>query len=147
MLNYEIVNLDEKLLMGFCARTGNALPDMPKVIGGLWNTLYQEENAAKITNKKSPYSIGLYSDYGDDLYDITVGFEVSDKTDTSFTYKTIPAGKYAKFSIQGDVVSAVSKAWGEIWNMDLPRTFTGDFEEYCEGTPQDCHINIYVAIR
>lgn len=41
----------------------------------------------------------------------------------------------------GDYVEAVSKAWEEIWNTLLDRTYTGDFEEY--RTMED----IYIAIR
>ena len=55
----------------------------------------------------------------------------------------IPAGKYAKFQIHGDYIEAVSKAWSEIWNTPLDRTYTGDFEEY--RTMED--IDIYIAIR
>lgn len=40
----------------------------------------------------------------------------------------------------GDYVEAVSKAWGEIWNTLLDRTYTGDFEEY--RTMEDIYITI-----
>ena len=43
----------------------------------------------------------------------------------------------------GDYVETVSKAWGEIWNIPLDRTYTGDLEEY--RTMED--IDIYIAIR
>ena len=36
-MEYEIVNLEEKIAVGLSARTSNASPDMGAVIGGLWN--------------------------------------------------------------------------------------------------------------
>ena len=75
---------------------------------------------------------------------MTAGFEVSKACALDEqVIKVIPAGKYAKFQIHGDYVEAVSKAWGEIWNTSLDRTYTGDFEEY--RTMED--IDIYIAIR
>ena len=45
-------------------------------------------------------------------YDVNVGMEVS-KAENSELVTTIPAGKYAKFSIHGHIVHDVSKAWDE----------------------------------
>lgn len=41
-MNYEIVNLEEKIIVGFSAITSNEDPKMEKVIGGLWEKLYQD---------------------------------------------------------------------------------------------------------
>lgn len=38
-MNYEIVNLEEKIVVGITARTGNNDPECQKVIGGLWQDL------------------------------------------------------------------------------------------------------------
>lgn len=64
-----------------------------------------------------------------------------------FGTKIIPAGKYAKFSVRGYMEKAVVEAWGEIWQMDLDRSFTGDFEEYRNDDIKDCDIDIYIAIK
>ena len=58
----------------------------------------------------------------------------------------IPAGRYAKFVIHGDMVQAVGAAWQEIWQMDLPRTFQCDFEEYQDERMEDAEIHIYVGL-
>lgn len=42
-MNYEIVNLEEKTVAGFSARTNNTSSDMGKVIGGLWQRLYSPD--------------------------------------------------------------------------------------------------------
>ena len=61
--------------------------------------------------------------------------------------KIIPAGKYAKFSICGNMVTAVAEAWQQIWDMDLDRSFTGDFEEYKNSEVENAEIDIYVALK
>ena len=143
-MNYEIVELKEKTIVGFAARTGNEDPQMGAIIGGLWKQLYTPENTAKIQNRVNAYAIGLYSDYDKEGYQVTAGFEVSDaESGNGFTVKTIPVGRYAKFSVHGDMIEAVANSWKEIWETPLDRTFTGDFEEYL--SQED--IDIYIAIK
>lgn len=63
-----------------------------------------------------------------------------------YTVLRIPAGRYAKFVIHGDMVQAVAAAWQEIWQMDLPRTFQCDFEEYQNDSMEQAEIHIYVGL-
>ena len=143
-MNYEIVELKEKTIVGFTARTSNEDPQMGAIIGDLWKQLYTPENTEKIQNRVNSYAIGLYSNYDKEGYQVTAGFEVSDaESGNGFTVKTIPAGRYAKFSVHGDMIDAVADSWKEIWETPLDRTFTGDFEEYL--SQED--IDIYIAIK
>lgn len=143
-MNYEIVELKEKTIVGFAARTSNEDPQMGAIIGDLWKQLYTPENTEKIQNRVNAYAIGLYSDYDKEGYQVTAGFEVSDaESGNGFTVKTIPASRYAKFSVHGDMIEAVANSWKEIWETPLDRTFTGDFEEYL--SQED--IDIYIAIK
>ena len=143
-MNYEIVELKEKTIVGFTARTSNEDPQMGAIIGDLWKQLYTPENTEKIQNRVNAYAIGLYSDYDKEGYQVTAGFEVSDaESRNGFAVKTIPAGRYAKFSVHGDMIEAVANSWKEIWETPLDRTFTGDFEEYL--SQED--IDIYIAIK
>ena len=143
-MNYEILELKEKTIVGFAARTSNEDPQMGAIIGDLWKQLYTPENTEKIQNRVNAYAIGLYSDYDKEGYQVTAGFEVSDaESGNGFTVKTIPAGRYAKFSVHGDMIEAVANSWKEIWETPLDRTFTGDFEEYL--SQED--IDIYIAIK
>ena len=143
-MNYEIVELKEKTIVGFAARTSNEDPQMGAIIGDLWKQLYTPENTEKIQNRVNAYAIGLYSDYDNEGYQVTAGFEVSDaENGNGFAVKTIPAGRYAKFSVHGDMIEAVANSWKEIWETPLDRKFTGDFEEYL--SQED--IDIYIAIK
>ena len=146
-MNYEIVNLKEKTLVGISAKTGNNDPRMGEIIGGLWNNLYANGVSNRINNKVNQYAIGLYSDYEDDRYLVTVGNEVSKVENDDLDVKVIPAGRYAKFSVHGHMQKAVAAAWEEIWRMDLERSYTGDFEEYLNCDFEEANIDIYVALR
>ncbi len=146
-MNYEIVTLAEKIVVGVSATTGNSDPNMAKIIGGLWEKLYQGGVNAAIKNKVNEYAIGLYSDYAADSYCVTAGNEVSKAENPELTVKIIPAGKYAKFSVHGHMERAVAEAWGEIWQMELPRSFTGDFEEYRNADFENCNIDLYIALK
>lgn len=146
-MKYEIVNLEEKIVVGVSAITGNGDPKMGEVIGGLWVKLYQDGINATIKNKVNEYAIGLYSDYTNDQYCVTAGNEVSKAENAELTVKRIPAGRYAKFSIHGHMEKAVAEAWGEIWKMELTRSFTGDFEEYLNSDWENADIDIYVALK
>ncbi|WP_312613310.1 GyrI-like domain-containing protein [Oscillibacter sp.] len=146
-MNYEIVHLEEKTIVGVSSATGNSDPQMGEIIGGLWEKLYQGGVAAGIRNKVNAYAIGLYSDYTDSGYCVTAGIEVSKAENPELSVKTIPAGKYAKFLVHGHMVKAVADAWGEIWQMNLDRSFTGDFEEYMSSDPENCDIAFYIALK
>ena len=70
------------------------------------------------------------------------------KKKDGLTVKKIPAGRYAKFTVKGEIPKAVAESWDQIWNTPLERTFTGDYEEYQE----DCAtgngtIFIYLAVK
>ncbi len=146
-MNYEIVNLQQKTVVGVSAITGNADPKMGEVISGLWEKLYQGGINAAIKNKLNAYAIGLYSDYAGDQYCVTAGNEVSQAENEELTVKIIPAGKYAKFSVHGHMEKAVIQAWQEIWKINLDRSFTGDFEEYLTADWENADIDIYIALK
>ncbi|PKM73239.1 MAG: AraC family transcriptional regulator [Firmicutes bacterium HGW-Firmicutes-16] len=146
-MNYEIVNLEQKTVVGVSATTGNSDSKMGEVISGLWEKLYQGGVNAAIKNKVNEYAIGLYSDYSNDQYCVTAGNEVSKPDNDELIVKVIPAGKYAKFSVHGHMEKAVAAAWSEIWKLDLDRSFTGDFEEYLNSDWENADIDIYIALK
>lgn len=151
-MNYEVVTLEEKIVAGIEARTNNMSPDMGQVIGGLWNRFFNEHIYENISHKANDKALGIYTDYAaDDKGDYTVmtACEISEepKEMKDLIVRKIPAGKYAKFVIKGDMVEAVVKGWQEIWEMDLPRTFLYDFEEYQNDDMEEAEIHIYVGLK
>ena len=153
IMKYEIVTLGEKIAVGISARTNNMSPDMGAIIGGLWNRFYNEGIYTSIPEKASEKALGIYTDYAGNEkedYTVIVGYETTsrppaDESD-KYTVCQIPAGRYAKFIVHGDMVQAVASAWQEIWQMNLPRSFQCDFEEYQNASIEHAEIHIYVSL-
>lgn len=172
-MNYEIVQVEEKTVAGLRIRTSNSDPNMSRSIGELWGRFYQEGIYDSIPGKRNDKSIGLYTDYEmgiNDAYDVMVCCEVEGSAETEVNtefgahahvhaesgahadaevqVKTIPAGKYAKFVIQGHVQQAVAEFWTKLWAMELDRKFSSDFEEYQSGEDMDnVEIHIYIELN
>lgn len=109
-MEYEIVNLEEKKVVGISAVTNNKSPEMPKIIGGLWDEFYKKVYG-EINDKTNNKSIGMYHKYqpnGD--YTVSICAEVN-STNQNYEVITIPSGKYAKFIVKGNVVTAVQEFW------------------------------------
>lgn len=145
-MEYKVIELEEKLVSGIEVRTNNFSENVYEVIGGLWEKFYSE-TYNKIENKVNGRSLGIYTEYENDEkgdYTMMTACEISSSDKNN---KKIPAGKYAVFTIRGDVRTEVGKFWEQLWKMKLDRTFICDYEEYCEGTMEDCLINIYIGIK
>lgn len=150
-MQYEVVELKERTVVGVMAKTNNFAADMGQVIGGLWQQFYGGIYT-EITNKVSDKALGIYTDYeGDEKadYHVIVAYEVekADKIPAGTIKRVLPAGKYAKFIVKGHMQKAVAKFWQELWQMNLPRAFTCDFEEYQNGDMEHGEIHIYISIK
>lgn len=151
-MDYETVELKEKLVAALCARTSNASPEMAKVIGGLWQKFYTPGCYDRIPNRTNEKALGIYTDYADKEkgeYTAAVGCEVKEKgaMPEGIEIITVPAGKYAKFIVKGNMVTAVNDFWQQLWGMSLDRTFVCDFEEYQNADPENAEIHIYIGIK
>lgn len=152
-MKYEIVELEEKVVSGIRIKTTNQDGKAIQDIGMTWQKLFANGIYEKIPNKINGKTIGLYTEYEGDYtrpYTFIAGAEVSQEVQIGEEIESIviPKGKYAKFVITGDVQNSVGKAWQEIWNMDLKRKYTCDFEEYQNNSEdmQKQEIHIYIAL-
>lgn len=146
-MNYKIVELDSKTVVGLTARTSNNSVDMSKVIGDLWNKFCNDGYV--IDNKKNNYQIGLYSDYKDEEYDITVCCEVTkaENLKDGLCVKNIPSGKYAKFELNGNMMEILRDCWNNLQHTDLKRKYECDFEEYISVDENgNSRIDVYISI-
>lgn len=153
-MKYEIVELEQKVVEGIEVKTTNENGKSMQYIANMWQTFFTQGIYDKIENKVNGKTIGLYTDYEKDYtkpYNFVVCTEVSEKSKDmeNRVVKVIPKGKYAKFVIHGDVQNAVGQAWQEIWNMNLNRKYTCDFEEYQNNSEdmQNQEIHIYIGIE
>lgn len=152
-MDYEIVTLPRKSVVGITARTRNGCESAGKVIGGLWRDFYDKGIFRSIEHKSNDCAVGIYSDYETDEkgeYSVTAGCEVSDTRNRpeGTVIKNIPGGKYAKFIVEEDMERAVREFWTKLWDLPLDRTYSGDFEEYQPGnTAEHAVIHVYIAIK
>ena len=148
-MHYETVELKETRVAGFTARTNNFAPDMGAVIGGLWKRFFEEGYAA-IPDKTTGKTMGIYTDYENDEkgdYTFMTACAAEEDIPEGLEVRTLPAGKYAKFIVRGDMKTAVGEFWQKLWNMPLERTYKADFEEYQNADPENCEVHIYIGIK
>lgn len=153
-MKYEIVELEEKVIVGIKIKTTNQDGKAMQDIGMTWQKLFANGIYEKISNKVNSKTMGLYTEYEGDYtkpYTFIAGAEVSKEVQIGEELESIiiPKGKYAKFIITGDVQNSVGQTWQEIWNIDLKRKYTCDFEEYQNNSEdmQKQEIHIYIALE
>lgn len=150
-MNYEIVNIEEKIVVGIKNKTSDNDTKMKEIIDKLWRDLYVGGINPNIKNKVNKGALGLYCDYsvinGENNYTVMVGNEVSKSENPEYETRIIPKGKYAKFHVCGKADEVVFKAWAEIMAIDLEREFVCDFEEYLNDDMLNAQIDIYIGIK
>lgn len=151
-MEYEVVELEEKTVIGLEDRTNNMAPDMGEIIGGLWGKFYSQGFYEAIQNKTNGKALGIYTDYAGDEkndYSIVVACETQKDADipAGMVKRTLPAGSYAKFIVKGDMHKAVAEFWEKLWQMNLSRSFECDFEEYQNGDMENAEIHMYIGLK
>lgn len=148
-MQYETIEMKEKNIAGFAARTNNSAPDMGAVIGGLWQKFFTE-GFASLPGKVSGKTMGVYTDYENDEhgdYTFMTACEVNGDVPEGYEVSVVPAGKYAKFTVRGNMMTVVGEFWQQLWQMPLERTYVCDYEEYQNSDPEDCEVHIYIGIK
>jgi predicted transcriptional regulator YdeE len=154
-MNYEIVNINKKIIAGIGTLTTNENGKAMKDIGEIWQKLIEENVFKKISRVIGKEGFALYTDYEGDYtkpYFFLAGCEVEDiksNIEKGFSVREIPEGKYAKFTVKGNVKSAVIEVWENVWKLNLDRKYSCDFEVYhndsCDMNNQT--IDIYIALN
>ena len=154
MKDYAVIQKPSINVIGIECRTSNAPEDGPQDIPRLWGQFYSEDIINKIPNKASNEVIALYCDYEGDYtqpYSLVIGCPVTslDNIPEGMVAKAIPAGSYAVFRAIGEHPTSLIETWGNIWQTELKRTYTGDYEFYGEkfssGSPKE--VEVFIAIE
>ena len=142
-------------VIGISIRTSNENGKTAEDIGALWGKFMSENILEKIPKRISDDILSIYTNYESDHtkpYDTILGCKVSslDTIPDGMVGQSFEGGTFAKFLSKGDVTKgAVYNTWADIWNTDLDRLYTADFEVYGEKAqnPSDAEIDIFVAIK
>lgn len=142
-------------IIGISVRTTNENGQAGKDIPVLWEKMINENILNSIPNKIENTIYSIYTDYEKDHtkpYTMVLGCQVEnlDKIPDGMVGYSFDGGEYLKFTIKGDLSKdLVINEWIKIWNMDLGRLFTADFEVYGEKAqnPSDAEVDIFIAVK
>ncbi|MFP3834150.1 GyrI-like domain-containing protein [Chryseobacterium sp. SIMBA_028] len=149
------VKVEPFKVIGIAVRTTNENNQAAKDIPVLWEQLMKENIVENIPNKIDNAVYSIYTDYEKDHtkpYTTILGCKVAslDHVPEGMVGKSFDGGDYVKFTPKGNLAeNLVINEWIKIWNMDLGRTFTADFEIYGEKAmnPEDAEVDIFIAIQ
>ena len=142
-------------VVGISVRTTNENGQSAKDIGALWGRFMSEGIVDQIPNKIDTSIYSIYTEYESDHtkpYTTILGCKVENDTNPpkGMVAITIEEGNYAQFTAKGDLTKgAVYEEWAKIWNTDLDRSYSSDFEVYGEKAqnPTDAEVEIFVALK
>ncbi|QSB29208.1 GyrI-like domain-containing protein [Flavobacterium sp. CLA17] len=142
-------------VIGISVRTTNQNNQAGKDIADLWNRFMNDKISEAIPNKIDNTVYSIYTDYESDHtkpYTTILGCRVENLNDipNGMIGKSFDGGNYVKLSAKGDLSKdLIINKWLEIWQMDLERVFTADFEVFSEKAqnPTDAEIDFLIAVK
>lgn len=149
-MNYEIVKVEEKKVIGLALRTNNQNPQMPEQIGGLWENFFNQNLLQKL-NCTAQILYGVYYNYETDFtgaYDILIcceGKETKNLPQGVVSAK-IEAGTYARFVLEDSSPKGISDFWTKLWSMSLKRKYHTDFEQYIQQENGKRQVSVYIGL-
>ena len=153
MQNFTTIQKPAMMIIGIERRTSNDINAAPQDIPRLWQKFYADNVLSNIPNKASEEVIALYCDYEGDYtqpYSCVIGCAVTslDEIPEGMVAKTIPASTFALFRTVGDFPKSLIDTWKAIWQSDLQRTYTGDYEVYGKAftTGASQEVDVLVAL-
>ncbi|WP_241285505.1 GyrI-like domain-containing protein [Chryseobacterium arthrosphaerae] len=142
-------------VIGIAVRTTNENNQAAKDIPVLWEKFMSEDILNAIPNKIDTAVYSVYTDYEKDHtkpYTTMLGCKVEnlDHIPEGMVGKSFEGGNYIRFTPKGNLAEGlVINEWNKIWNMDLGRVFTADFEIYGEKArnPSEAEVDILIAVE
>lgn len=151
----ETETLKEFYVIGISVRTtnenGKAGIDIPE----LWTKFMSENLIEKIPNKIDNTLYCIYTEYEEDYtkpYTTILGCKVSsiESIPNEMVAKTFENENYRKFIAKGNILQGmVFEEWTKIWNTEIDRKYSADFEVYGEKAqdPENAEVDIYISLN
>jgi predicted transcriptional regulator YdeE len=142
-------------VIGISVRTTNENGQARQDIPALWNKFMEEGIADQIPDKIENSIYCIYTEYETDHtkpYNTILGCKVKniDTIPAGMVGNTFEEANYSKHIAKGNILQGiVFDEWTKIWNSDLDRAFTADFEVYGEKAqnPENAEVDIFVAVK
>lgn len=152
---YITTQLDALHIIGITVRTTNENYQAAQDISTLWQTFLSKNLIKTIPNTLDSNIYSVYTDYEKDHtkpYSVILGCKVKnlDSIPEGMVGISIPQQNYAKFIAKGNLNEGiVFNAWSTIWNSNIQRAYTADFEIYGERAqnPEQAEVDIFIAIK
>jgi predicted transcriptional regulator YdeE len=149
------IKIEPFKLIGIAIRTTNEEQKANNEIAELWQRFMGENMLEKIPNKVDYTVYSLYTEYEGDHtkpYTTILGCKVDnlDEIPEGMTGKSFDGGTYIKTSVKGDLMNGlIVNHWAKIWEMDLDRAYTADFEAFGEKAqnPSDAEVDFFIALK
>jgi predicted transcriptional regulator YdeE len=148
------ITLEAFHVLGIFVRTTNVNNKALKDIGDLFGNFVGQNIMEKIPNKITEDIYCVYTDYETDFngpYTTIIGCKVSSLNDipAGLIGKTIPDSKYEVYRSTGKLSISLAKTWEGIWNADINRRYSADFDIYGEKARdyENAELETYVAVN
>jgi predicted transcriptional regulator YdeE len=154
-MKMKTIQLEYFAIIGLAIRTTNENGQSTNDIPNLWNKFLSENIIEQIPNKIDNSIYCVYTDYEKDYtkpYTTILGCKVENLAviPEGLTGITINKGNYQVFTAKGKLTEGiVFEEWVKIWNANIPRAYSADFEVYGEKAqdPNNAEIDIFIAIK
>jgi predicted transcriptional regulator YdeE len=138
-------------IIGIAVRTTNANGQSGTDIPALWDKFISEGIVDTIPDKVDSTVYSVYTEYEGDFtkpYTTVLGCKVNslDTIPEGMKGIVIEKGTYIKLTTNLD---KVFEEWTKIWNSDIPRVYTADFESYGDKAknPEEAEVDIFIAVK
>ncbi len=123
-------------------------------ISRLWEEFFRNDIMGKIPDKRDNMIYAVYTDYESNekgKYSFMIGCETGDDSPVpeGMFCKIIEKANYCVFREKGNIAAKIPEMWNRIWNMDLNRKFSADFEIYNAENMmgENADIEIYIGVN
>jgi predicted transcriptional regulator YdeE len=147
--------MQKTTIVGISVRTSNNNGEAARDIPALWGRFMSEYLSSTIKNKIDDTIFCVYTDYEKNHqapYTAILGCAVSnaESLPDNMMAVEIQPGNYQKFTAKGNLnEGAVFNEWVKIWNSDLDRAYTTDYEVYGERAAkmENGEVDIFIALK
>jgi predicted transcriptional regulator YdeE len=120
--------------------------------GNLWQQFEKGNFAEKVPGKLSDEIIAVYFDYEGDHtkpFSYFIGCKVNMDTEApeGMSSLIIPSDFYIQFNAKGTMPDCVAGCWERIWDSEMNRAYTYDFEVYDERSKDwsNAEVDIFIS--
>lgn len=151
-----MIEIKECKLIGLSLKTKTTNKNGQSSIdcGNLWQNFETGGYRQKIPGRLNSEILAVYYNYEGDYtkpFSYFIGCKVheDEKVPEGMDTLVIPEGHYKLIRAIGVLPDCISKAWGVIWSIFIPRTYQTDFEVYGEKSQDLTHaeIDIYLSVK